>query len=70
MGGPVKFIKAKGPIPMSNAEHATASICAVVATPSSNSRQASFNQGTKNRLTTNPGRSLQTMTTLPNILQY
>jgi enoyl-CoA hydratase/3-hydroxyacyl-CoA dehydrogenase len=69
-GAKVGFINAKGPMPMSNAEHATASICAVVPSPSSSSRHASFNQGTKNRLTTKPGRSLQTMTTLPSILQY
>ena len=70
MGGPVRFISAKGPMPISKAAHATASICAVVPTPSSKSKQASLSQGTKNLLTTKPGRSLQTMTTFPSILQY
>ena len=38
--------------------------------PSSYRMQASFNHGTKNRLTTNPGLSLQTITTFPIALQY
>jgi len=55
---------------MRKASHATASICAVEPTPSSSSLQASLSQGTKKRLTTNPGLSLQTMTTFPIVLQY
>ena len=70
MGGPVKFINANGPMPIRNAFFATLSIAAALAIPSSSSKQASFNQGTKNRFTTNPGRSLQTITTLPMVLQY
>ena len=70
IGEPVRFISANGPRPMRNASRATASICAVVPTPSSSSLQASFSHGTKNRLTTKPGLSLHMMTTLPMVLQY
>ena len=59
-----------GPSPMRNSLHATASIWEAVATPSSKSLHASLIQGTKKRLTTNPGLSLQTMMTLPIVLQY
>ena len=55
---------------MRNAFMATASIAAALAIPSCSSKQASFNQGTKKRFTTKPGRSLQIMTTLPIVLQY
>ena len=70
IGGPVKFIRANGPIPIRNAFSATASIAAALATPSCNNKQASFSQGTKKRFTTKPGRSLQMITTLPIVLQY
>ena len=70
IGDPVRFISANGPRPIRNASRATASIWAVEPTPSSSSLQASFSQGTKKRLTTKPGLSLQTMTTLPMALQY
>ena len=57
-------------MPILNALQAAASICAVVPTPSSRRRHASFSHGTKKRLTTNPGLSLHTMTTFPRVLQY
>ena len=57
-------------MPIWNAFSATESIAAALAIPSSSNKQASFNQGTKKRLTTKPGLSLQIMTTLPIVLQY